>query len=218
MSKATFADVAYYEGVVKPLEDELAAAKERELVLVEALERAKEELTLHFTLYGIDWEKDIFGVCLIGGEFKFTCVYEAWNECHPLATHSHLVGTTYPADTPACAKCGKSAPDCVCANGKPTATTVDGVTEQLDAITAERDALRAELDALMATTPQAHPGGLQPFQRVLVRDWENQTWQCDLYSHFDLEADTHVCAGAPWNHVLPYDGNAHLLGTTDSPA
>lgn len=64
------------------------------------------------------WGKYLFAYadtnhqCRGGKAYKV--VGRVFTECHPLATHGHLIGTTYPSDTPACAKCGKAQPDCVC--------------------------------------------------------------------------------------------------------
>lgn len=117
---------------------------------------------------GGEWEKGIFQL-REGEHHRVSLVddYGFFTECHPLATHGHLLGTTYPADTPACSKCGKAAPrNCagramfllkeyeVCescfAYGtafKSTTATADGVTvkEQIETITAERDKLLEEV-------------------------------------------------------------------------
>ncbi len=60
---------------------------------------------------------------------------------------------------------------------------------------------------------------LKPFQRVLVRDDENQEWRASFFSneyrHGGKKA--YVCTGFTWAFCIPYEGNEHLLGTTDSP-
>lgn len=219
--------------------------------------------------------------------FKLSGIYvDCFLDCHPLTTHAHLLGTTYPADTPKCEKCGKAAPrsekdGCFKIQGaevcgecfeksikeQQTATTADGVMEQLTAITAERDKLRDELDALKAKTtqpqridfidpfpfhvmlcggekvlvprskngagdvpawvpkmqyqdqsPPTQPIQFQPFQRVLVRDKDAGRWTTALYGYPNADSDgRHKCCGGIWRYVLPYEGNEHLLGTTESP-
>lgn len=61
----------------------------------------------------------------------------------------------------------------------------------------------------------------KPFDKVLVRDGNNR-WKIDFYSHFDNECNGHhtMCYSlykVPHNEILPYEGNEHLLGTTDKP-
>ena len=56
----------------------------------------------------------------------------------------------------------------------------------------------------------------QPFDRVLVR--EDGLWRCALYSHFDEEVGEHMCTdGLYYYFCIPYEGNEHLVGTTDEP-
>jgi len=57
----------------------------------------------------------------------------------------------------------------------------------------------------------------EPFQKVLVRFNKQDTWKCNLYSHYEAHSKCHFCCGAYWNMCIPYEGNEHLLGTTDSP-
>ena len=59
----------------------------------------------------------------------------------------------------------------------------------------------------------------EPFQRVLVRSTENQAWSTSFFSHEQHSEDglEYVCGGQSWNYCIPYEGNEHLLGTTDSP-
>ena len=58
----------------------------------------------------------------------------------------------------------------------------------------------------------------EPFQRVLVRDFDTQKWKADLFSHKSIEyGDTFfVCMGeAAWLQCIPYTPEtAHLLGTS----
>jgi hypothetical protein len=59
----------------------------------------------------------------------------------------------------------------------------------------------------------------KPFQRVLVRCTENQAWSAAFFSHEQHSEDGlgYVCNGMSWDYCLPYEGNEHLLGTTDDP-
>lgn len=54
---------------------------------------------------------------------------------------------------------------------------------------------------------------LKPFDRVLVRDFEDQAWQVSLFSYKDSDS-YYCCNGCAWNHCIPYIGNESLLGTT----
>lgn len=56
----------------------------------------------------------------------------------------------------------------------------------------------------------------EPFQKVLVR--VGDTWYGDFFSHTDEEGYNLVGGGVPTSeNLIPYEGNEHLLGTTDSP-
>lgn len=60
---------------------------------------------------------------------------------------------------------------------------------------------------------------LKPFDKVLVRDTNGQVWTADLFSHIinknpNLKI-TFVCVGHYPNQCIPYEGNKHLLGTSN---
>lgn len=56
----------------------------------------------------------------------------------------------------------------------------------------------------------------KPFDKVLVRDLDEHEWECSLFSHIDEEG-YYVCVGSWWMQCIPYEGNEHLLGTTNKP-
>ena len=59
---------------------------------------------------------------------------------------------------------------------------------------------------------------LKPFDKVLVRDTNEQMWVADLFSHVldrPLGGYTFACVGHYPNQCIPYLGNEHLLGTCD---
>lgn len=59
---------------------------------------------------------------------------------------------------------------------------------------------------------------LKPFDKVLVRDTNNQMWVADLFSHAldrPLGGYTFACIGHYPNQCIPYEVNQHLLGITD---
>lgn len=59
---------------------------------------------------------------------------------------------------------------------------------------------------------------LKPFDKVLVRDTKEQVWVADLFSHMvnrPLGGYTFACVGHYPSQCIPYEGNEHLLGTTN---
>lgn len=58
----------------------------------------------------------------------------------------------------------------------------------------------------------------KPFDRVLVRDKDNEKWKADFFSHIqdeNLYYFSTICGS--WRQCIPYEGNEHLVGTCDSP-
>lgn len=61
-------------------------------------------------------------------------------------------------------------------------------------------------------------GALKPFDKVLVRDEDEDKWRADFFSHIDESRDLpYVCMSNVWGQCIPYEGNEHLLGTTNDP-
>lgn len=56
----------------------------------------------------------------------------------------------------------------------------------------------------------------KPFDKVLARDYDRDTWCVEIYSHPARNGD-HYCIGGMWHQVIPFEGNEHLLGTTNNP-
>lgn len=58
----------------------------------------------------------------------------------------------------------------------------------------------------------------EPFQKVLVRDKEDEVWKADYFSHYeeDDKIAPYVCVGSYYKLCIPYEGSEHLLGT-DTP-
>lgn len=65
-------------------------------------------------------------------------------------------------------------------------------------------------------TDQENKHQFKPFDKVLVRDIDEDEWECSLFSHID-EEDYYVCVGSWWMQCIPYEGNENLLGTTKKP-
>ena len=56
----------------------------------------------------------------------------------------------------------------------------------------------------------------KPFDKVLVRDYNDDPWRAMHYSHFNDEQQRHYCSSSYWNRCIPYNENtAHLLGTCE---
>lgn len=64
-------------------------------------------------------------------------------------------------------------------------------------------------------TDQESKHQLKPFDKVLVRDSDNEKWELNLFSHIDV--DDYYCLRSYWKQCIPYEGNEHLLGTTNNP-
>lgn len=60
---------------------------------------------------------------------------------------------------------------------------------------------------------------LKPFDKVLVRCNEESVWRCELFSHYNTfnEQCPYVCLSSVYKYCIPYEGNQHLLGTTNNP-
>lgn len=59
----------------------------------------------------------------------------------------------------------------------------------------------------------------KPFDRVLVRDYDHAEWKSDFFSHKITASDWYVfkTISACWRQCIPFEGNEHLLGTSNSP-
>lgn len=57
----------------------------------------------------------------------------------------------------------------------------------------------------------------KPFDKVLVRDRDDRTWRCDIFSHLDDKVGTFICLSTWWRQCIPYEGNEHLFGTKTNP-
>ena len=60
------------------------------------------------------------------------------------------------------------------------------------------------------------PKTLQSFDRVLARNYCDDEWSCDFFSHINQEDFfPYVCIGPVWKCCIPYnDDTKHLVGTT----
>ena len=58
----------------------------------------------------------------------------------------------------------------------------------------------------------------KPFDKVLVRDYNEQPWRCGIFSNYinDEEKFKYKCVGAIYAQCIPYnEQTAHLIGTNN---
>ena len=57
----------------------------------------------------------------------------------------------------------------------------------------------------------------KPFDKVLVRGDVRQVWRANYFSHYrgNDKVYPYACIDCNYLYCIPYEGNAHLLGTTD---
>ena len=61
------------------------------------------------------------------------------------------------------------------------------------------------------------PKTLNPFDRVLVRNYKTTKWRCEHFSHFDGgNYNPYIASCCSYTFCIPYnDDTKHLVGTTD---
>lgn len=86
-----------------------------------------------------------------------------------------------------------------------------------DAIKANGYKWNPETKTLEKFTPNKFDiNTLKAFDKVLVRDNNEQFWTCDWFSFHDTkQVYPFACVGHYVSQCIPYEGNEHLLGTTD---
>ena len=59
---------------------------------------------------------------------------------------------------------------------------------------------------------------LKPFDKVLVRDSDSQTWSIDIFKKYDEEDKEYpyLCMFECYKQCIPYEGNESLFDTTTS--
>ena len=59
----------------------------------------------------------------------------------------------------------------------------------------------------------------KPFDKVLVRCNKDSVWRCEFFSHYNTfnKQCPYVCLSSVYKYCIPYEGNQHLLGTTNNP-
>lgn len=88
----------------------------------------------------------------------------------------------------------------------------DSEKQQLfDALAKEGKAWDAEKKQIVDLKPKVE---LKPFDKVLIRDINAERWKASFFSY---KEESHYVSieGRCWNQCIPYEGNEHLLGTTE---
>ena len=72
----------------------------------------------------------------------------------------------------------------------------------------------AEKKAIVDLKPKCK---FKTFDKVLGRNEKDDVWEADLFSHYREESQYPFrCIGFSRKYCIPYEGNEHLLGTTDN--
>ena len=89
----------------------------------------------------------------------------------------------------------------------------DSEKQQLfDALAKEGKAWDAEKKQIVDLKPKVE---LKPFDKVLVRNDKEDQWSANIFSY--QVRDMYHCLGeCYWRYCIPYEGNEHLLGTTNN--
>lgn len=81
-----------------------------------------------------------------------------------------------------------------------------------DALAKKGKAWDAEKKEVVCLKPKVE---LKPFDKVLVRDDETSEWKANFYSQMGAFGG-YECISGVWGDCIPYEGNEHLLGTTNN--
>lgn len=57
----------------------------------------------------------------------------------------------------------------------------------------------------------------KPFDKVLVRDNNDASWKIDIYSHYTDDNYPFTTITNSYKQCIPFKGNEHLIGTSNSP-
>lgn len=68
-------------------------------------------------------------------------------------------------------------------------------------------------------TDQETKPQFKPFDKVLVRDYDDRKWVCDFFEGIPTSSEYEYSAVLRGlvHQCIPYEGNEHLLGTTNKP-
>ena len=96
-------------------------------------------------------------------------------------------------------------------------TAYPATKEQRDLLFAKMREAGYQWDAdkkeLRKIQPHYDISNFQPFDKVLIRLDNNSKWTCDFFSYY--HKGFHCIGCDDWSQCIPFDGNEHLLGTTN---
>lgn len=84
----------------------------------------------------------------------------------------------------------------------------------------ELSSLEIKADDILSIEIDKEEPQFKPFDKVLVRDKEDEQWRVGFFSHISTEADVFypfITTSSCFKRCIPYEGNEHLVGTTKSP-
>ena len=90
-----------------------------------------------------------------------------------------------------------------------------GWDDDIEYFNGKKDAPITAADFLALET--AKEPEFKPFDRVLVRDDDDEKWTASFFSHTGSPVYPYYCTYSCYKQCIPYEGNEHLIGTTDSP-
>ena len=89
----------------------------------------------------------------------------------------------------------------------------DEKKELFDALAKEGKAWDAEKKQIVDIKKEHQ---FKPFEKVLVRDSYDDMWRASFFSHIKEDDGRYVTTCLTWRFCVPYEGNEHLLGTTNN--
>lgn len=89
----------------------------------------------------------------------------------------------------------------------------DEKKELFDALAEEGKAWDADKKMIVNLKPNVND--LRPFDKVLVRNDKEDQWSANIFS-YQLRGMFYCLGEDYWRYCIPYEGNEHLLGTTDN--
>ena len=101
-----------------------------------------------------------------------------------------------------------------CGFGEGWYSSTEEEKQQLfDALTKEGKTWDAEKKQIVDIKKELQ---FKPFEKVLVRDSYDDMWRASFFSHIKEDDGRYVTTCITWRFCIPYEGNEHLLGTTDN--
>ena len=131
------------------------------------------------------------------GEY-YTCIKDFKHNGHDVLK----VGKTY-----------RGSDTCHCVTGEENRLFVVGHDAKNAA-----DYLRfSTIDEIRSFIKEKNKPRFKPFDKVLVRDELYDIWQNNFFGCKNPKDNTFSCITGEWKQCIPYEGNEHLLGTTENP-